>query len=100
FSMEPIAVTEIEAGGSLRVPVTFSPQVHGASFLGKVLFEISHPTERYQAVELSGASANACLLIEPMDLDFGSAAPGCRQVRREVKVSNVCSTPLEITSID
>jgi len=100
FTLEGFESREIEVGGTLRIPVTFSPTQHAPSLRGTILFEISHPALRYQEVPLSGASANTCLLVEPQDVDFGAASPGCQAIKRTLTVSNVCGTPLEIVSID
>lgn len=100
FSLESIDHLELAGDASALIPVRYAPLSYGSNAVGKVRFEVSKPTDRYREIQLRGDSTPPCLRLDPMEIDFGSVLPGCGPLNRQVTISNVCSDPVTITSID
>lgn len=100
FSLTPISSAEILPGETFRVPVAFAPTSYQSPILGRVSFQLSSEGGRFHEVPLRGSSAEPCLLLRPIEVDFGKAKVGCETRAHTVVVSNVCGTDLTIGSVE
>jgi len=99
FSIAPIDVVELPAGGLLRVPVTFAPTRYQPDMTGTVEFQVSNRDEPLQRVRLHGTAAKPCLDVSPRIVDFGEVAPGCRSRERMISFDNTCASPITVTGV-
>lgn len=93
----PITDQLLPGGASLEVPVRFQPYFVGASYWGEIEFSITSATRPQSSVVLyGGATEKRCLTMAPSEVDFGPVGPGCSSGNREVRVRNVCTTPVTL----
>ncbi len=100
YSLEPIESYELGPFATLKVEVTFAPTQYQPLILGKAVFQISNKDNPNQEVVLRGTSAKPCLVIDPPVLDFGKVEPDCNTRDRFVGVSNVCTEPVTVVSVE
>jgi hypothetical protein len=107
----PLASQRLSAPGSnepfpssLLVNVAFAPLQTG-TYSGSVQFVISDPGAPDQVVQLSGAGANSCFLMQPAELDFGntvgiSNGQFCGNGKKRFVAFNGCTKEVQITSMN
>lgn len=95
FALAPVSSRIIEPGDQLLVPVEFEP-TSPAGYSGLVEFDTSSPTQPQAQVPLVGRGLDACLEIDPTQLDFGLVGLACRPPERGVQVRNSCTIPVTL----
>ncbi|MDP3231381.1 MAG: choice-of-anchor D domain-containing protein [Myxococcales bacterium] len=75
-------------------PVPLTPLVS----TGRLDLRISDPLNPRAAVPLSATQSIGCLVVDPTPMDFGVVPLGCRSVDRTVRLFNMCSSPITLTS--
>lgn len=87
----------LQPGAQALLMIDFLPTVPGAvSALAEARFP--HPTDPQLAVPVRGEGVQACLVLEPGQVDFGKVKLGCGSKQRQVLLHNRCELPVELTS--
>lgn len=95
----PVVSKTLAAGAVLDVAVKFAPAVAAATQSGGIVFSTSSAQAPTGSVQLTGGSAQGCILITPDDLDFGVVQEGCASREKTFTVYNVCSAPQHVTAL-
>jgi hypothetical protein len=97
----PVASQTLAAGATTEVQVKFAPtSAQTATTNGSIVFFTSSTSAPQTTVQLTGGSAQGCLLITPDDNDFGVVQQGCASRERPFTIYNICSAAAHVTSID
>ena len=84
-------------GGRALLMIDFLPTEAGAvSALAEARF--AHPSDPQLTVPVRGEGVQACVVLEPGQVDFGKVKLGCGSKVRQVQLHNRCGLPVELTS--
>jgi len=92
----PIGVATVAPGESLAVPVAFDARQVG-SFGGAVGFWVSNPADPQGTIPITATTIDGCLTVNPSAVDFGVQRISCPIASRTVRLTNTCSTTVQIT---
>ncbi|MFT3841713.1 MAG: choice-of-anchor D domain-containing protein [Myxococcaceae bacterium] len=85
-------------GQSLDIPVQFTPrpssQLNQQS--GALTFFASSPSAPFVSVQLVATEGDGCLVLSPLQQNFGSVAVGCGAGTHSFTATNICSTPVTV----
>jgi hypothetical protein len=95
----PVASKTLAAGAGLDVAVKFAPVSAAPTQSGGIAFSTSSAQAPTGAVQLTGGSAQGCVLITPDDLNFGVVQQGCASREKTFTVYNVCTAPQHVTAL-
>lgn len=88
----------IDAGAAKTIHVAYAPQ-SAAPIGGFVELQLNNPNTPLVQVRLSGTAFSAGLEITPPVVDFGEIVNGCTTRSRDILLTNLGSTPAQVSSI-
>ncbi|MGC4115595.1 MAG: choice-of-anchor D domain-containing protein [Myxococcales bacterium] len=104
FSIEaPNETVGLAPRGTLRLPVRLSPQAppdyDTIPLTGLLRASISSSTAPRIEAQVRGARGQACLVLLPGVLDFGTLVPGERSAQVSPQLANLCLETATLTSV-
>ncbi|WP_373045836.1 choice-of-anchor D domain-containing protein [Vulgatibacter sp.] len=92
-----VGVATVLPGEALTVPVQFDATQSG-SFGGAIGFYVSDPVNPQGSIPITGSTVNGCLSVTPGAVDFGQQRISCPAVSRSIRLTNTCTTTVQVTS--
>lgn len=103
FAQANTCGSNLSAGSSCAISVTFTPNAMTQSLGGTDFLSINHSaadgTEFSLFVTLTGTATTTAVAVSPSSVDFGNQAVGSTSLPRSITFANASNTPLAIRRI-